>query len=213
MKATHVQRTMDILCHYYSDREGNARKLNPVQATVYADGLSRFSDVDLEGAARRWMRQSKFFPALSELLELLEPAIGVDDMAQLAWARLEQEIRHIGAYRSVQFTDAVFGVAVRETFGSWAQACRFDMDSPGWAIRRQTFLAAFRTAFTRRHDGPPVMLSGLHREQTPVLVGHLEGLPPPAAIEAAGTNRAPDVLAEVERRRLDRAQASSWNAQ
>jgi hypothetical protein len=195
----HVKRVLDVLCGYYSDRDGNPRKLNSVQITIYAEGLAEYPPEVLEAAARRWMKQSKFFPALSELLELIAPPVDLDALAHTAWSRLEREIRSIGAYRSVSFSQPAFGVAVRETFGSWAAACSFDTDSPGWAIRRQTFLSIFKTACKREYDHHPIVLHGLHRDSAPEPIGLLEGLPEPRFLEAAG-DRSHDVLTEVKRR-------------
>jgi hypothetical protein len=193
----HVRKTLDVLRQYYANREGQPHQLNAVQVTVYLDGLANFSPEELEAAARAWMRDSQYFPKLSELLTLLSPKIDADTLAHTAWARLEREIRRIGAYRGAQFTDAVFGEAVRQTFGSWSQACRFDVDSPGWAIRRQTFLAVFKSLL-HRSDLAPVTLLGQHRDQ-PELIGPIDGMPR-HQISAAAVDRSAEVMAEVRRR-------------
>ena len=196
----HVRQTLDVLRQYYANREGQPHQLNAVQVATYLDGLANFGPEELEAAARAWMRGSAFFPRLSDLLNLLSPKADADTLAQVAWARLERELRRIGAYRGAQFTDAVFGEAVRQTFGTWSQACGFDLDSPGWAIRRQTFVAVFK-ALLHRTDLAPVTLQGLHREP-PMLIGPIEGMPVRPQIEAA-VDRSAEVMAEVRRRALD----------
>lgn len=193
----HVRKTLDVLRNYYANRDGQPHQLNAVQVSVYLDGLAPFSPEELEAAARAWMRDSQFFPRLSDLLNLLSPKIDADALAQVAWARLEREIRRIGAYRGAQFTDAAFGEAVRQTFGSWSAACRFDVDSPGWAIRRQTFCAIFKSLL-HRTDLAPVTMMGLHRD-VPVLIGPIEGMPNPQQLGAAA-DRSGEVMAEVRRR-------------
>jgi len=191
----HVRQTLSVLRQYYAGRDGQPHQLNDVQATVYVDGLAGFSSEALEAAARTWMRQSAFFPRLSDLLSILDPPVDMDSLAHAAWARLEREIRRIGAYRSVQFADAAFGVAVRETFGGWPQACRFDVDSPGWAIRRQTFLAMFKAAVGRKNL-EAVTLIGQHRDQAPALIGPLEGLPSQPLLTAQ-PDRSAEVMARI----------------
>jgi hypothetical protein len=197
--AAAVRVTLRVLQAFYATRDGQNYPLNETQLAVYLDGLASYSPEALEAAARMWMRQSPFFPRLSDLLGVLAPPVDVHALAHAAWGRLEAEIRRIGAYRGAAFADAAFGETVRQVFGSWAEACRYDTDSPGWAIRRQTFLALFPVIVARR-PADPVILPGLHRDQPPAHIGPLDGLP------AAPTLAAPDhtaaVLAEVERRRL-----------
>jgi len=193
----HVRQTLQVLRQYYAGRDGQPHQLNEVQASVYVDGLTGFSAEALEVAARTWMRQSAFFPRLSDLLGILDPPVDLESLAHAAWARLEREIRRIGAYRSVQFADAAFGQAVRETFGGWPQACRFDVDSPGWAIRRQTFLSVFKAAAAKQHL-QPVTLIGQHRDSTPALIGPLEGMPKHPQI-AAAPDRSEEVMARIRK--------------
>jgi hypothetical protein len=198
-----VRSTLTVLRNYYANRDGQPYQLNETQIAVYLEGLAPHPPEALEAAARAWMRQSAFFPRLSDLLQLLAPAVDVEALAHAAWGRLEAEIRRVGAYRGAQFADAAFGETVRQVFGSWAEACRFDTDSPGWAIRRQTFLKLFPVNAARHHDLPPVVLAGLHRDQAPALIGHLEGLPVTATAAALPTpDRRQVVLEEVERRRV-----------
>jgi hypothetical protein len=194
----HVRKTLEVLRQFYANREGQPHQLNTVQVSVYLDGLARFGPEELEAAARAWMRDSAFFPRLSDLLNLLSPKVDVETLAQIAWARLEREIRRIGAYRGATFSDAAFGEAVRQTFGSWSAACRFDPDSPGWAIRRQTFMAIFKS-LAHRADLAPVTMPGLHRDQPPALIAPSEGMPALPAL-AAGADRSADVMTEVRRR-------------
>lgn len=196
-----VERTMSVLCDYYADKDGRPYRLNATQAAVYTEGLAPFSDAELEAAAREHMRRSQFFPRLSDLLKLLAPATDFQALAHLAWARLEREVRRIGAYRTVSFADPAFGEAVRQVFGSWATACSIDVGGPEWAIRRQTFLQVF-PLIAEREELPPVTMGGLHRGGETVVIGHLEGLPAPRLL--ADVDRSKSVLAEVQRRFLEK---------
>lgn len=116
------------------------------------------------------------FPALGTWLRLLGAGtLDVDAAAHLAWTTFEQSLRRAGAYRGATFVDGAIGETARQVVGSWPAACAFDVDSPGWAIRRQSFLAVYPT-FHGRVSGP-VTLGGLHAHETPVVIGHVEGLP------------------------------------
>lgn len=170
-----VRVVMDRLCEYYADRDGNPRRLNTTQAAVYLAGLGGYAPQELERAATVWMGKSKFFPALSELLEILSPPIDWPAVTNSAWATVEQAIKHGGAYRGAWFAQGAVGEAVREVFGTWPTACSFDFDSPGWAIRRQTFLAVFPSIAQREHE--PMVLRGLNANDAPYAVPLVHGLP------------------------------------
>jgi len=177
----HVKAVLDVLCAYYL-HQGEPRKMNPVQISVYTDGLQGFAPAALESAARRWMQTSRFFPALSDLLEILQPKVDTQTAGHLAWACVERAIRSAGAYRGATFEDGRIGEAIRQTFGSWGGACAFDVDSPGWAIRRQTFLSIFGSLL---HRGiPPVTLRGIAIGE-PMVIAALPSLPIPKQLEAS----------------------------
>lgn len=196
-----VRGTLDVLRKYYADRDGKAYPLNETQIAVYVDGLSRFTAGELEAAAREHMRRSQYFPKLSELLAVLDPPRDYQAMAHLAWSRLEREARRLGAYRSVQFEDPAFGEAVKQVFGSWAAVCSFDIESPAWAIRRQTFLQVFPIV-AEQHQAESPVLGGLLRYGELAVIRHLEGLPEPKAL-GAGVDKTRSVLAEVKRRAIE----------
>jgi len=205
-----VTRTLDVLRAYYADREGNPHPLNDVQLTVYLDALSACEPAKVEAAARQWMRQSKWFPKVSDLLELIQP-LNAESAALLAWSAVERAVQQVGAYQAVQFADAAIGETVRVVFGSWPRACSFDYDSPGWHERKQAFLRLYASIAARQPDSP--ILAGMHGRSQPALIGHVEGLPLlPARQEAALTaGESKALLASIRERvtgvapyRLDR---------
>jgi hypothetical protein len=173
----HVEATLRVLREYYCDKDGRPRQMNPVQITVYTDGLLHFSAEQLETAARQWMKASKWFPALSDLLELLEPKADATTSGHLAWTCVERAIRTAGVYRGATFVDGRIGEAMRLTFGTWSTACNFDIDAPGWAIRRQTFLSIFESLRNRKIES--VTLPGIARADSPALIPALELMPSP----------------------------------
>jgi hypothetical protein len=197
-----VKAALDVLCQQYA-RNGEPHRLNDVQAVIYLDELSRFQATDIERAARQWMRQSRFFPAVSDLLDILEPKPDWPALSNLAWAHVCQAIRQAGAYRGATFVDASIGQAVKQTFGTWPAACAFDSDSPGFAIRRQTFLAIFPKCHEDWQDDPPMTLRGEHRDAVPMLIPALGGLPEWREHTTAlpePPDRSQDVLGDVTRR-------------
>lgn len=207
-----IKQGMAVLRNYYVDREGKPHVVNDAQWAVYIDGLAPFSPGQLEAAARAWMRQSRFFPQLSDLLPLIQgPAVSPETAAHLAWTTVERALRAAGAYRGATFVDGAIGETVRQVFGSWAAACQFDIDSPGWAIRRQSFLAVYVTLHHKAIG--PVTLPGMHRDATPMVVGHVDGLPALPAADPRGRELSPaeatTALAAVRDRFLARTRTEA----
>jgi hypothetical protein len=201
-----IRRGLDVLRNYYA-KDNQPHRLNDAQWAVYLDGLRAVSAAELETAARAWMQRSRWFPALSDLLGLLRPQVDASAAAHLAWTTLERALRSAGAYRGATFLDGAIGETARQVFGSWPAACAFDLDSPGWAIRRQSFLAIYPTLASRVTG--PVTLRGMDAQQSPQVIGHVPGLalPPAAADDARELTQAEAVnaLGEVTRRFLAQA--------
>lgn len=194
-----IQKTLDVLCRYYTDK-GEPRKLNAVQVTVYLDGLCEFAPDELEFAARRWMKQSKWFPALSDLREqLVEAAPDWTALGHVAWSTVERAISAAGLYRGATFEDGAIGETVRQVFGSWSHACNYERDSPGWAMRKQTFLQVFPMVAKRAEHPPAVTMKGISPIDKPLLIPHVELLPA-VVPKLAQRDESKNVLAEVTRR-------------
>lgn len=185
MTLAEVRDGLKLVRNYYA-KDSQPHVLNDAQWAVYIAGLTPFTPDALTHATHTWMQRSKWFPALSDLLDLLRPAeISLETQAQLAWASVENAIRSAGVYRGVSFLNGAVGETVRQVFGTWERACAFDFDSPGWAIRRQTFLATF-PAIAQRSTGEPVTLRGLHAGEMPFIVGYITGLPEVPALPSGG---------------------------
>lgn len=195
-------KTINVLRNFYT-KNGEPHVLNDVQLTIYTQTLDRFDEGQLEAAARHFITHSKFFPALSELLAILEPTASPEQQAHMAWAALESAVRRAGAYAGVTFMNGSVGQTARQVFGTWKAACSFDLDSPGWAIRRQTFLALFPT-IAARDSGAPVTLHGSERGASPIVIGPIDGLPATAVLGEGDRELSPAesiaALADIRRR-------------
>jgi hypothetical protein len=183
MTPTQVREGLALLRNYYA-KDGKPHPLNDAQWAVYCAGLAPFEPEALTAAAHQWMRDSKWFPALSDLIAILAPKVDVAAAAHLAWTQFERAIGAAGRYNGATFLDGAVGETVRQVFGSWQHACSYDYDSPGWAIKRQTFLSIFPTILSRG-NGQPVTLRGEFKTATPHVVGRIPGLPEPKQIASA----------------------------
>ena len=108
---------------------------------------------DLEREAASHITLSKFFPKPCELR-------GEDTEADAvrAWDSAIAAIHMHGAYRHVDFDDAVVNAVIRY-MGGWPEFCYFDPSDEQW--RRKEFITTYR-ALAR---------TGLSEEQTGVLAG------------------------------------------
>ncbi len=171
---TEIRAALKVLREFYADRDGSPRAMNEVQIAGYLDGLAEFDADELQTASRKWMRESKWWPALSDLRDQLVVKVDTKAMAHLAWTTFERAIRRAGVYQGVTFADPAIGECVRQVFGTWDHACSYDTDSPGWAMRKQSFIELFPTMLKQATES--VTMPGLFR-QTPLLIEHVEGLP------------------------------------
>ena len=209
MTRDEIVRGVRVLANYYADAQGQPKALNDVQWAAYLSGLAPFTTAEFEAASTAWMRQSAFFPRLSDLLGLLlPPALAPEVLAHEAWATVERTARSVGAYRGVVFEDGALGETVRQVFGSWPAVCGFDVDSPGWAIRRQSFLALYPAALTRHGTHGPVTLPGLDRALSPRVIAagrSVRALPVGDAAPAAlSPSEAKNALGEIRDRFIGR---------
>ena len=198
--ANDIQAVLKILCRYYCDKDSQPRKLNDVQVAVYLDGLSEFDSTELELAARLWMRESKWFPALSDLRDTLVTKTDWPTVSLLAWTTFERSLSRAGIYSGATFEDAAIGETARQVFGSWEHACSYDRDSPGWTGRRQLFVSMFPSIAQKLTSSAPVTLRGIARQDMPLLIPHQDGVPAVVPMLEAGPDRTVNVLAEVTRR-------------
>lgn len=186
MTPVEVASALEVLRNLYADRAGVKPALNDAQRAAWIDTLSPFPAVAMEAAVKAWVRRSAFFPRPSDIFAILRPNVAPETEAHLAWATLERAITSAGRYRGARFVDGAVGETTRQVFGSWGRACMFDYDSPGWAIRRQTFLATYPTIAARWRGGA-VALRGDHHSDHPLLVAHVDGLSETAGALADGT--------------------------
>lgn len=198
------------MCECFTDQHGNPRVMTETQIAMYAKRLSVYDRATLVAALERHMERSKWFPALSELVDLIEPKADAKALAELAWLSVQSAMRRGGIYRGATFTTGAVGEAVRLVFGSWADACSMEVDSFAWSQRRGQFLTILPGLLER--NIPPVTLGGLHRGD-PYVVPALEGAPVVAALPAheqhpqLSRDEAKGVLAAMAARRKEPSHA------
>lgn len=127
-------------------------RLSETRIRLYAISLADVDLHDLRRACGDAVRECRYFPSVSELRGF----VGLpsrEDAALVAWAAFGQAASSAGAYASVVVDDSAAAEALEQVFGSWAEFCAME-DGPALTLKRQEFLAAYRSARTRPRTGP-----------------------------------------------------------
>lgn len=169
MTPSEVRQELSTVRNYYADKDGTPYPMNDAKWAVYCAGLAPFSADKVRAAAHRWMQESKWFPALSDLIAILRPKADYEALALLAWSTVERATRAHGAYATVQFENPAVGQTVQEVFGSWPTACSQEIGSFEFGAKRKAFLAIFPVMMQRGDSMSPKLL-GIHRSPDAALV-------------------------------------------
>lgn len=118
--------------------------VDDLKAEAYFAALAEFSVEDVRTAAHAALRMENFFPRPARLRELIVGSGG--DQAEVAWAKLLQQIRWEGYTGKPDLSEATWDI-VRELWGSWANLCQtLPGEGPellGWQKR---FISAYGSA-------------------------------------------------------------------
>lgn len=154
------------------------KRLTEALIRSYARALGDLPFEAVVEAAQRAVLESVWFPSIALLRGY---AVGTpEDAAVLAWMHLRLAASAVGAYSEMQCENGLVAEALEQVFGGWPQFCeQCDESYGGWGIKRQEFLAAYRTARAGHHDVPtPRTLPGL--------CGNTEGLTWRGGLKANG---------------------------
>lgn len=131
--------------------------------------------------------RGSFCPMPSDIVRQLAGTAG--DRAALAWGRVFESMKRIGAYTDVAFDDPAIHACIRD-LGGWPALCRSQLDEMGFIQSR--FVAAHR-AYTSRgeFDYPAVMIGDRGSEAD----FQKRGMKPPAPVLIGNAERAQLVIA------------------
>ncbi len=105
-------------------------KVSEDRAKIYWDILKGYSDIEIKKAVIGSIRVLKFFPKISEIIEMIEGKI--EDEAEIAWLVLKRKIESYGGYRSVSFPDNPAIGSVVEALGGWIGICDITVAEEKW---------------------------------------------------------------------------------
>jgi len=105
-------------------------KLNEDRAKIYWDILKGYSDIEIKKAVVRSIRELKFFPKISEIIEMVEG--NIEDEAETAWLLLKEKIEKYGGYVSISFPENPVIGSVVESLGGWVKICDTNIKEEKW---------------------------------------------------------------------------------
>jgi hypothetical protein len=155
--------------------EAFGREASPATHLGYWLGLQDLPIEAIRLAVSSALRRCKFMPSPAELREMAGEGDS-KSRAQAAWLELEETVRVVGGYRSVDFEDRTINAAVR-SLGGWERICLLSAEEFDKWLRKD-FLACYE-ALDR---------SGVSEEASAPLVGicDRENLLHAATAEALG---------------------------
>jgi len=130
-------------------------KLNEDRAKIYWDILKGYSDIGIKKAVVRSIRELKFFPKISEIIEMIEGKI--EDEAEIAWLVLKRKIESYGGYRSVSFPNNPAIGSVVEALGGWIGICDVTVAEEKWV--KKEFIKLY--PIMKKKNNHPGQLPGI----------------------------------------------------
>ena len=133
---------------------GYSEKLSKDTSKIYWDMLNKYDDKIVKEATIKCIRELKYFPKISEIIETIEGSPA--DEAELAWISLLDKIEIKGHYQSVTFPEYPAIGAVVEVIGDWIKVCNMTFDEEKWV--KKEFIKLY--PIMKRRGGYPDKLIG-----------------------------------------------------
>lgn len=105
-------------------------KLSEDRAKIYWDILKNYSDIEIKKAVIGSIRGLKFFPKISEIIEIIEG--NIEDEAEIAWLILKEKIERYDGYMSVSFPENPVIGSVVEVLDGWIRICDITIKEEKW---------------------------------------------------------------------------------
>jgi len=96
---------------------------------VFSTMLREYPAELIQKATIKYLKTSKFFPFVSDIIKLIEGEKG--DEADIAWGILKFDIIRFGIFREPVFRNPTIKW-VMETMGGWGDLCNMKVDEEKW---------------------------------------------------------------------------------
>jgi len=104
---------------------------NELKKEVWVKVLKNYPAQKIKDACMECIRTKKFFPRVSEMIELIEG--DKESEAELAWLNFLNKIDTKGSYKSVSFSKYPAIGAVIIAMGGWVRVCDMTLDEEKWS--------------------------------------------------------------------------------
>jgi hypothetical protein len=131
---------LSIMAQYYNVEKSKA-VLN-----LYWETLNNLTIEQFKIRANELVKTNKFFPAISEFLEIENK----DEKGIKAWQKVLYAFKVIGCYKSVQFDDPVIHSAI-EMLGGWRRFNEMTIEERKWAEKD---FYKYYSALSNKSDHP-----------------------------------------------------------
>jgi len=105
-------------------------KVSEDRAKIYWDILRGYSDMEMKKAVIGSIRELKFFPKISEIIEMIEGSSS--DEPELAYLEFRKKLDDEGSYMSVSFPKYPAISATIEALGGWIRISDTLMEDEKW---------------------------------------------------------------------------------
>jgi len=130
-------------------------KVSEDRAKIYWDMLKGYSDLEIKKAVVGSIRELKFFPKISEIIEMIEG--NIEDEAEIAWLVLKEKIERYDGYLSISFPEnPIIGSAV-EALGGWIKICDTTIEEEKWV--KKEFIKLY--SIMKKKNNHPEQLLGI----------------------------------------------------
>ncbi len=156
------------------------KEISKAVIALYLEALQPYSDDEIVGACTTAIRTLKFFPRVSDFVNIIEG--DPESRAAVAWATLIKAMEDHGHYHTVAFKDGAIMSAVN-AMGGWMRICEYTYDDLNY--RQKEFDRLYRQ-FSRPGQVHPKSLMGWF-EADNRSKGYLTGATTPWLIGTLGT--------------------------
>jgi len=125
-KAETLKQTFNLLESEYGEQTVGKKE-------VWVKVLKEYPAQKIMNACIECIRTKKFFPRVSEMIELIEG--NIESEAELAWLLLKEKMDKYGYYKSVSFPENPVIGAVVEAIGGWMPMFDIKVDEEKWVKR------------------------------------------------------------------------------
>lgn len=165
------------------------KELSKSVMALYLEALQPYADADIVGACTTAIRTLKFFPRVSDFVDIIEG--DPESKAAVAWATLIKAMEDHGHYHTVAFQDGAIMSAVN-AMGGWTRICEYTYEELNY--RQKEFDRLYRQ-FSRPGQVHPDRLMGWF-EADNRSKGYLTGATTPRLIGTLGESEAKKVTSD-----------------